>query len=362
MALPLLLAGPILRRVEPNLVTVWLALSDGGRGHPVGLGGPGPARRPAERVRHQGDAASRPGGSATSSTSPWSRRGSPRPRARRFQPDTLYSYDVTIEVGSTTHTLQSLHMLRDASAAESPDGIAHVAARLRARRAAELRPAAVRADGPRILYGSCRRPEPPRSGRDGLDRRLRRRRTSAIRAPGRTSCSSAATRSTPTTSTRCCMLGLMDLGDRADRDRGPDGVPRQRGRAGPARQRRCGARAPAGRRRRKPDDVPTPTRVDAAVPAPTGACRSTGPTSRPAGGSSSTKRAAQFTSTDGSSHLISLGEFAALYLLVWSNACWTRRDPGRHVRRRRRRSEVTACNRCPWSSPITTEPGSTFPR
>ena len=28
MALPLLLAGPILRRVDPNLVSVWLALSE----------------------------------------------------------------------------------------------------------------------------------------------------------------------------------------------------------------------------------------------------------------------------------------------------------------------------------------------
>ncbi|MET0577771.1 MAG: hypothetical protein ABW122_03875, partial [Ilumatobacteraceae bacterium] len=41
-----------------------------------------------------------------------------------------------------------------------------------------------------------------------------------------------------------------------------------------------------------------------------------------------TKRAAQFTSSDGSSHLISLGEFAAMYLLVWSNACWVDAIPG----------------------------------
>ena len=41
-----------------------------------------------------------------------------------------------------------------------------------------------------------------------------------------------------------------------------------------------------------------------------------------------TKRSAQFTSSDGSSHLISVGEFAAMYLLVWSNACWTDAIPG----------------------------------
>jgi hypothetical protein len=35
-----------------------------------------------------------------------------------------------------------------------------------------------------------------------------------------------------------------------------------------------------------------------------------------------TRRDAQFTSEDGESHVISLGEFAALYLSVWSNALW----------------------------------------
>ena len=33
-------------------------------------------------------------------------------------------------------------------------------------------------------------------------------------------------------------------------------------------------------------------------------------------------RVAQMTTTDGESHLYSFGEFAALYLTVWSNACW----------------------------------------
>jgi hypothetical protein len=37
---------------------------------------------------------------------------------------------------------------------------------------------------------------------------------------------------------------------------------------------------------------------------------------------SMTLRDAQFTSEDGESHVISLGEFAALYLSVWSNAAW----------------------------------------
>jgi hypothetical protein len=35
-----------------------------------------------------------------------------------------------------------------------------------------------------------------------------------------------------------------------------------------------------------------------------------------------TRRDAQFTSEDGESHVLSLGEFSALYLTVWSNAVW----------------------------------------
>ncbi|MGH8237853.1 MAG: hypothetical protein ACREXP_12625, partial [Steroidobacteraceae bacterium] len=39
---------------------------------------------------------------------------------------------------------------------------------------------------------------------------------------------------------------------------------------------------------------------------------------------------AQMTSTDGKSHLLALGEFAAMYLSVWSNAVWTPlRDPAK---------------------------------
>lgn len=41
-----------------------------------------------------------------------------------------------------------------------------------------------------------------------------------------------------------------------------------------------------------------------------------------------TRRDAQFTSEDGVSHVISMGEFAALYLSVWSNAVWGVQVPG----------------------------------
>ena len=44
-----------------------------------------------------------------------------------------------------------------------------------------------------------------------------------------------------------------------------------------------------------------------------------------------TQRNAQFTSVDGTNHLISFGEFAALHLMVWSPAVWGELVPGAEV-------------------------------
>ncbi len=44
-----------------------------------------------------------------------------------------------------------------------------------------------------------------------------------------------------------------------------------------------------------------------------------------------TQRSAQFTSEDGDNHLISFGEFAALYLMAWCPACWGEVVPNAHV-------------------------------
>ena len=44
-----------------------------------------------------------------------------------------------------------------------------------------------------------------------------------------------------------------------------------------------------------------------------------------------TQRNAQFTSVDGTNHVISFGEFAALHLMVWSPAAWGELVPGAEV-------------------------------
>ena len=72
-----------------------------------------------------------------------------------------------------------------------------------------------------------------------------------------------------------------------------------------------------------------------------------------------TKRSAQFTSSDGSSHLISVGEFAAMYVLVWSNACWTDAIPGATFAAVD--GDANDAQPLLWSSPITTEHRIEFP-
>ena len=65
-----------------------------------------------------------------------------------------------------------------------------------------------------------------------------------------------------------------------------------------------------------------------------------------------TKRRPSSPASDGTNHLISFGEFAALYLMVWSNACWSDEIPGAtFVRRRRgRRRPSTTRAAAEWTS------------
>ena len=198
MALPLLLAGPILRRVDPNLVSVWLALSE-------------PAK--VSLVVYEGIAtAANATPFVTSAPEDTWRLGDklhlalvtariPETDASSLQPDVLYSYDLSIIAGGPPHDLASLNMLRDATAESrptvtptSPSATNPTCSRASRRAASE----ALRRAHPLRLVPPA---ELPRPRRPRLRRRLHRRpRPGPARA--RTSWSSAATRSTPTTSTR----------------------------------------------------------------------------------------------------------------------------------------------------------------
>ena len=156
MALPLLLAGPILRRVDPNLVSVWLALSEPAKVSLVVYEGIATAAN-ANPVRSPARPRTR-GGSATSCTSPSSRARIPETDARSLQPDILYSYDLSINAGGTAHDLASLNMLRDATPEDSPDGRAHLALGYQPDLLPSFAPCPSKLTDVRILYGSCRLP------------------------------------------------------------------------------------------------------------------------------------------------------------------------------------------------------------
>ena len=109
MSLPFVLAGPILRRVEPRLVSVWLALNrpatvtitlwegrtKGGAGESFRSNPPTQTLRIADNL-HVTVALAR--------ISPDS--------AKILKPNVTYSYDLTIVDGANTHTLRSLGLLK----------------------------------------------------------------------------------------------------------------------------------------------------------------------------------------------------------------------------------------------------------
>src|SRR5262249_500160 len=111
MPLPLILAGPILRRVEPALVSVWIALREqctvklslweGGQvmsGERTALRtGPDPAM-PTLRIGNQLHLAV-----VTLKL----------PAGQTLTPGRIYSYDLTLQTSAGTQTLQSLGLLAD---------------------------------------------------------------------------------------------------------------------------------------------------------------------------------------------------------------------------------------------------------
>src|SRR5437868_9900998 len=111
MNLPLLLAGPILRRVEPTLVSVWVALRD-----------PCDVQLKVWEGRAEGE---RPTPLAQSPVTPTLRLGAqlnlvevtiqlPATAGVSFQADSLYSYDLEIkDAAGALHTLKTLHMLEE---------------------------------------------------------------------------------------------------------------------------------------------------------------------------------------------------------------------------------------------------------
>ena len=138
MNLPLLLAGPILRRVDTTTASVWLALRDpskvvmkvwegrakSGQAHPLAASPSTPTLRVGAKLNVVVVTVEIP---ATAGVS--------------FQPDSVYSYDVEItDSSNTVRTLKTLHMLEEGFF----DGFRPLAAGIRAGLPADFRSATIR--------------------------------------------------------------------------------------------------------------------------------------------------------------------------------------------------------------------------
>jgi hypothetical protein len=320
MDLPLLLAGPILRRVEPALVSVWAAFSE-----PV-------------RVRllvWEGRAESgRSDPFIESESTPTLRVGAklhlvqvtiaiPASDGKSLQADALYSYDLQITPGSgTVQTLASLGMLQ---VVEPEDGQGHkqvprVPLGFEPNLLPSFAPPPSVLGNLNLLYGSCRRPGHPDPDAlamvDDLifdDDRYKdaRARPHQLFLGGDQIYADDVT--------PLHMLLVMDIAQQLIGTTGSDPqlaesiehirldsmlVKEETAVVDPANPAAAYTVEDHDKTAAKPD-LP----VD----------RAHFPEERRL---SLTRRDAQLTSEDGESHVISLGEFAALYLSVWSNAVW----------------------------------------
>lgn len=312
MPLPVLLAGPIVRRVEPTLAAVWIALSKAATVRLLVWEGSVTAdadhANPFVASSHAGERTWRIGdqlhlGLLTARL--------PEATGKAFLADHLYSYDLEITIAGHTDTLRSLGMLDSVT---TPDGVGHVPlGYVKDRLPAFAPPPAALADL-RILYGSCRRPnfEGPDAmvwiddllaDGDLYEQPSHRPHQLFLGGDQIYADDVAMLQMLRTTELGAQLIGVHD------------GVPIER-----ARLDRIQAKIIAAPDQGNPapgyaDENPTATAADPTLPVD----RAHFPEGRRL---DLTRNAAQFTSEDGTSHLVSLGEFAATYVCAWSNACW----------------------------------------
>lgn len=275
-ALPLILAGPILRRVEPTRASVWLALS---------------APRTVELAIWAGDRVVPTtgtffgnSGAAHTGSAPTIRIGEKLHIALAtidvaLVPNVLYSYNVSFSGGGGPQDLSTLHYLADQGPATEPTRLAlgHLAGRLPS---FALPPATL--DNLRIAHGSCRKAHG--HGPDGLaalDRLIERTRDMAIERPHQ----------------------LFLTGDQIYADDIAMALLPQLTAAGNAL---LGV----------PERLPLTTTTGTAVIAAT---QANFPTTWRQG---LIEQQAKMTSGDAWSHALSFGEYCALYLFSWSEVLW----------------------------------------
>ncbi len=329
MELPLLLAGPILRRADPGLVAVQVVLSKAavvkltvweGR---VAFDTTNPAFASSADPPDPNAPLPKPGAETL-------RIGEslhlglvsarlPPASGKVFQSDRLYSYNVSITADGTTTDLAGLGLLGEHTVSGVTAGPLGYDDRMLPSFA--LPPTSL--DDLQLAYGSCRRP----GYDDGdalawMDEYL----TERVRDPRARihQLFLGGDQIYADDVDSVMMLRIAELGVELIGTAG--GVPVERVKVGKVLKR------PASTQPDRAD----PNAVYVLEPATETASRGDLPAGLahfPRGGQLGgrldlTTRSAQFTSVDGNNHLISFGEFAATYLLVWSPACWGVEVPG----------------------------------
>ena len=319
--LPLLLAGPILRRVEPTLVSVWVALSS-----PASL-----RLRVWEGRKRSGtdDAVLFEHPVAAPVTS--LRIGAklhiaqvtlkvPDNSTQTLQADRVYSYDLEFDFGGDTgkKTLASLHLLE----AGSDGGIPRAPLGFEPDFLPSFAPPPSELDNLKILFGSCRRPAHPDPDamvwiddlllKDDAYKDARRRPHQLFLGGDQIYADDV---------TEMHMLLVTQLGVELVGTEGPDRHAVEQVKLDGVLSRPLSVTPDP----EKPLDSYKTESDERELPAD----RAHFPEGKRL---HLTLRAAQFTSSDGDSHLISFGDFAAMYLTVWSPDTWGTQVPGVRVK------------------------------
>ncbi len=290
MDLPLILAGPILRRVEPGLVSVWLALRE---------------EATVQLTLWEGQATADKPSLLSGPAAPTLRIGDKLhiivvalkiPSSQTLLPGRIYSYDVTLQTKSgQTENLKSLKLLKDGfingqphlALGYEPDVLPSFA----------LPPAEL--TDLRIVHGSCRRSNSPQPDAqvwvdDFIQDARRDQSTYALKRPHQLLLTGDQIYADDVGRLQLDMLIKLGHTLIGTKDASPVEqlmVENVRDDQNPKKLERVNFPA---------DQFHFP----------------------PGWRNGLIVDEARMTSTDGHSHLLSLGEFCAMYLTVWSNACW----------------------------------------
>jgi hypothetical protein len=324
LELPLLLAGPILRRVEATSVSVWVALSKAARvrlfvwDSRVLTGTPDPMiASPGNGVRTLRVGQKLHIALVTLQV--------PANSLQTLRSGHVYSYDLEIapDGESARHTLGSLHMLERGVF----DGRAQVPLGYEPGFLPSFAPPPADLEHLRIVFGSCRRAaHPDPDAMVWIDDIIERDRTytDALRRPHQLFLGGDQIYADDVTVQH--MLALMPVATELVGVAGADRHPVEQIRLDAILQRDPSVTpTPDDPLAAYPSDVTLASDTDRQLPAD----RAHFPEGRRL---HLTLRAAQMTSNDGDSHLISFGEFAAMYLSMWSNAVWNTTIPLASVR------------------------------